>query len=162
MNPVKTGIAALVSFALVGPLAGCAGSGYGDKQIAGSLLGAAGGAVVGSQIGGGSGRLAATAVGTLVGALAGSAVGQSLDNVDRLHAGRAQYAALESAPVGQTIAWSNPDSGHHGSVTPTRTWQAGGGRYCREYQQTVVVGGQPQSAYGTACRQPDGSWQVVN
>lgn len=35
------------------------------------------------------------------------------------------------------------------------------GRYCREYQTTVMVGGQPQSSYGTACRMPDGTWRIV-
>lgn len=157
MHFVKTGIAAVLAVAL----AGCASSDYGNKQLAGGLLGGAGGALLGSQVGGGSGRLVATAAGTLIGAFAGSSIGQSLDRADRLYAGRAHYAALESAPAGRSIAWNNPDSGHSGTVTPTRTWQSGGG-YCREYQQTVYVGGQPQSAYGTACRQPDGSWQVVN
>jgi len=36
------------------------------------------------------------------------------------------------------------------------------GRYCREYQAQVIVGGVPQPSYGTACQQPDGSWRVVN
>ena len=36
------------------------------------------------------------------------------------------------------------------------------GRYCREYQAHVVVNGMPQSSYGTACLQPDGSWRVEN
>jgi hypothetical protein len=35
------------------------------------------------------------------------------------------------------------------------------GRYCREYQVTVMVGGMPRPGYGTACLQPDGSWQMV-
>lgn len=35
-------------------------------------------------------------------------------------------------------------------------------RYCREYTRTITVGGIPQSGYGTACYQPDGSWEVVN
>lgn len=34
------------------------------------------------------------------------------------------------------------------------------GAPCREYTTTVIVGGQEQSAYGTACRQPDGSWKI--
>jgi len=34
--------------------------------------------------------------------------------------------------------------------------------YCREFQTTVVIDGRPQSAHGTACRQPDGTWAVVN
>jgi len=25
----------------------------------------------------------------------------------------------------------------------------------------VIVGGQEEQAYGTACRQPDGSWKIV-
>jgi surface antigen len=158
MNVIKTTVAAAATLAL----AACAGSGYGNKQVAGGLLGAAGGAVLGSQVGSGNGRLAATAIGTLLGAVAGSSIGQGLDRTDRAYAADAQQAALEQAPVGQTITWNNPDSGHSGEVTPTRTWQAGPDRYCREYQQTVIVGGMPQSGYGTACRQPDGSWQVVN
>lgn len=34
--------------------------------------------------------------------------------------------------------------------------------YCREYTRTIYVGGKPQEGYGTACLQPDGSWQIVN
>ncbi|MPY70224.1 MAG: hypothetical protein GEU92_09055 [Alphaproteobacteria bacterium] len=34
--------------------------------------------------------------------------------------------------------------------------------YCREYTETVVIGGQTHSAYGTACQQPDGSWQKID
>ena len=34
--------------------------------------------------------------------------------------------------------------------------------YCREFQTTVVIDGQPQAAHGTACQQPDGTWVVVN
>jgi len=32
---------------------------------------------------------------------------------------------------------------------------------CREYQSTTQINGRPQQVYGTACRQPDGSWRVV-
>ena len=33
--------------------------------------------------------------------------------------------------------------------------------YCRGYTSTIIVNGQYQQSYGTACLQPDGSWQVV-
>ena len=33
--------------------------------------------------------------------------------------------------------------------------------YCREYTNHVKVGGKLKESYGTACMQPDGSWQVV-
>jgi hypothetical protein len=34
--------------------------------------------------------------------------------------------------------------------------------YCREFNKTVLVGGTMQPAYGRACYQPDGSWQIVS
>lgn len=143
-------------------LAGCANRDYGGKQTVGALAGAGAGGLLGAQIGKGKGQLAATAAGTLLGAFLGSEVGQSLDRADKLHAGRANYQALEYAPAGNQVAWENPDSGHYGSVTPTRTWQAGSGEYCREFQQQAAIGGEIQALYGTACRQPDGQWQVVD
>jgi hypothetical protein len=33
--------------------------------------------------------------------------------------------------------------------------------YCREYNSRVRVGDAPAAAYGTACYQPDGSWEIV-
>jgi hypothetical protein len=32
---------------------------------------------------------------------------------------------------------------------------------CREYQSTTTIDGRPQQTYGTACLQPDGTWQIV-
>lgn len=34
--------------------------------------------------------------------------------------------------------------------------------YCREFTKVLQVGGRVQSAYGTACYQPDGAWQIVS
>ena len=36
-----------------------------------------------------------------------------------------------------------------------------GERICREYRTTATIAGRRQHLYGTACRQPDGSWQRV-
>ena len=70
--------------------------------------------------------------------------------------------ALEKNPIGRTSSWSNPDSGHSGTVTPTRTYQTASGGPCREYQQTVTIDGKTEQAYGRACRQSDGSWKITN
>ncbi|MGE5478415.1 MAG: RT0821/Lpp0805 family surface protein [Bacteroidales bacterium] len=146
-----------------GGYGGNGGGGYGiSKQTGGAVLGGVGGAVAGSQFGKGKGQLAMTAVGTLLGAFIGSEVGASLDRADQSYAQQAGQRAFETAPTGQSVAWNNPDSGHYGTVVPTRTYEAAPGQYCREYQQTVTVGGQQQQSYGTACRQPDGSWRVQN
>lgn len=134
----------------------------GSKQLGGALLGAAAGGFIGSQIGKGTGQLAAVAAGTLLGAFIGSEVGKSLDRADQLYAEQTALHSLERAPTGTTSSWVNPDSGHSGAFTPVRTYQTAGGAYCREYQQTVTIGGKTEQAYGTACRQPDGNWKLVN
>ncbi len=135
--------------------------GRGNKELIGGASGAVIGGVLGSQVGGGSGSKWATGAGVLLGALIGSDIGSSLDNADRAAAGQATYDA-HSAPVGETISWNNPETGNSGTVTPTNDGYSSSGRYCREYQQEIIVGGQTQSATGTACQNPDGSWQIVN
>ncbi len=142
-------------------LTGCQSlEGRGNKELIGGGSGALIGGILGSHVGGGSGQRWATGVGVLVGALIGSDIGRSLDQADMAYARQANQQA-HSAPIGETINWNNPESGHSGSVTPVKDGYTNSGSYCREYQQTIVVGGQEQQAYGTACRQSDGSWQIV-
>lgn len=123
-------------------------------QVVGGILGG----VAGNQVGSGSGRTVATVAGAIAGTFIGGAVGRSMDDTDRLKAHR----SLEYNRTNETTYWSNPDSGNEYSMTPTRTWQNDTGQYCREYTSDVVVGGRRETAYGTACRQPDGSWKVVS
>ena len=65
-----------------------------------------------------------------------------------------------SAPIGERIVWN--EGGASGSVTAVRDGTSTQGRYCREFQQSVTVGGQTEQAYGTACQQPDGAWEIVS
>lgn len=131
-----------------------------NKQSMGTGLGAVAGGLAGAQFGKGSGQLWATGAGALLGALAGSSIGASLDRADLEAANRASLQA-NAAPIGQAIAWNNPQSGNSGTITPVRDGRDTAGRYCREYQQTVTVGGKKQSAYGTACQTPNGDWEIV-
>lgn len=132
----------------------------GTKQNIGGLTGAVAGGLLGSQIGGGSGKYWTTGAGVLLGALVGSEIGASLDKADMAYAQQAQNRAY-AAPVGETISWNNPQSGNYGTYTATNEGRSSSGRYCREYQQTIVVGGRQETAYGQACQQPDGSWEIV-
>ena len=153
--------ASLLAIALAAlMLAGCVTEG-GPKQGVGTVLGAAGGGLLGAQFGRGRGRLAATAAGVFLGAMLGNSIGRSLDRADRAAVTRAQDEA-HRAPVNETISWRNPESGNYGTVTPVREGVSSSGRQCREYHHTVVIGGRQEEAYGTACLQPDGSWQIVN
>ena len=127
-----------------------------------TAIGAAGGAAAGGLTGAAAGEGAEGIIGgVLLGGLLGGAVGNALDRRDREYADRTVRQSLETSPSGTTSVWQNPDSEHSGTVTPTRTYEAANGQYCREFQQTLTVGGQTEQAYGTACRQPDGSWKIV-
>ena len=156
----KLGISSIAAVALVALLlSGCVTQGN-QKEVAGTLIGAGLGGWAGSNIGGGKGRLAATAAGVLIGGLVGRGVGQSLDRIDKMHANSA-YQKAQYAPIGEPIRWSNPNTGNSGSVTPVREGNHYSGAYCREYNTTVSIGGRTESAHGTACRQPDGSWKMI-
>src|SRR5215470_16598757 len=48
------------------------------------------------------------------------------------------------------------------TYTPRRPWTDASGRQCREYQTTRDVQGRSTKVYGTACRDPDGQWRIVN
>lgn len=133
----------------------------GSRSLVATLGGAAAGGFLGSKIGDGRGQLAAVAAGTVLGVFLGREIGGLLDATDAVCANGAA-ARAHAAPIGQEIAWNNPRTGHSGTLIPVRDGtHRTTGRYCREYQQTVVVGGRAAQAYGTACRQPDGSWEII-
>jgi surface antigen len=135
---------------------GCATIEDNPKASIGAFGGAAFGGLIAAAAGGGGAAIAGAVIG---GALLGAFAGNALDQRDKRLAAEAQQRALENAPTGRPIAWTNPDTGHSGTVMPTRTYQSAGG-YCREFQNNVTIGGKDEKAYGTACRQPDGSWKV--
>jgi len=128
----------------------------------GALLGAAAGAAIGTQIGSGhEGTYAAVAGLALAGSYIGAEVGENADEKARRDAqARTQYA-LEHTPSGQTSQWGNNQGGAYGTVTPAPGYVEGG-EYCRPYTQTYTVDGQTGTIQGTACRQADGSWYIVD
>ena len=120
----------------------------------GGALGGATGAAIGSAVGDGDGRFAAIVGGAILGALVGGTIGRSMDQLDQNCVG----LILEHAEDGRTVVWNNPDLDTRYRVTPAGTYRNQVGRYCREYTTTSVIAGKTQEVYGTACRQPDGSW----
>jgi surface antigen len=128
-----------------------------SKQDQGVIIGAIAGGLLGNQVGGGRGKVLATIVGTAAGAAIGGSIGRSMDETDRINTA----LALENVRTGVPSTWSNPDTGYEYVVTPTNTYDSGTGP-CREYTMDATIGGKTEQVYGTACRQPDGSWQIVN
>lgn len=140
-------------------LANCAGD-PNQKQNIGTVAGGATGALLGSLFGEGTGKMVAIGAGAVIGAFAGNQIGASMDKTDALKAESSAQQGLESAPSGKTTAWKNPDTGNSGNFTPHKAYKTDNG-YCREFTQNVTVAGKTQNAYGTACRQPDGTWKIV-
>lgn len=132
------------------------------KENVGTATGAVGGAWIGSNVGKGKGNIAAIAVGTLLGAQLGKSIGASLDRADMNYYNMASQNALEYKRNGESSNWVNPNNGHSGTITPIKTFQATNGVHCREYTQTISINGRYEEAYGTACRQPDGTWKIQN
>ncbi|MHB0917159.1 MAG: RT0821/Lpp0805 family surface protein [Thiobacillus sp.] len=150
-----------MQFFLVAPLVaalaltGCATEG--PREQAGTIIGGVLGGVLGAQVGGGHGRTVAIIAGALAGSAIGGAVGESMDDNDR----RKVAETLEGVRTGVAAAWINPDTGVQYSVTPTRTYDTAAGP-CREFTTGAIIGGKRETVYGTACRQADGSWKVMN
>ena len=117
-----------------------------------------GGAIIGSQIGTGTtAHVAGALVGAGLGALIGNRIGAAMDDEDKRRAYAAQMQALDDGAPGAPISWRNPDSGRYGMVVPGPTYEEQG-RQCRSYTHTIYIDGRPETARGTACRNPDGSW----
>lgn len=147
--------------AIVTGLAACSADGGGpNKSDTGLVLGGIAGGVVGNQIGKGRGNVLATVAGAVVGGIIGSEIGRNMDERDRQLAQEAEFDALERGQSGVSRQWRNPDNGRYGEIVPSKPYKRGAND-CRDFTHTVYIDGRPQQMRGTACRNPDGSWQNV-
>jgi surface antigen len=149
-------VSALLALSLLG---GCADAKLG--QTGGAILGGVAGGLLGGQFGAGIGRVLMTSLGAALGAYAGSELGKKLDKADKEEVLKAEEKA-QDGPVGETVAWNNPQSGNSGTITPVSESTDAQGRTCREYSSTILVDGKEEAVTGTACKQADGSWSVMN
>jgi surface antigen len=128
-----------------------------NKTTGGALIGAIAGGLLGGQIGKGDTQLTATAAGVLAGALAGGYFGRQLDETDRSAMLQSTQRALS---IGRQVAWRNPDNGNSLSVRPMHSFRTEDGTRCRDYERRVVIDGRVETGVATACRAPDGTWQI--
>lgn len=136
-------------------IAGCGTQG--PREESGMVIGGVLGGMLGAQADHHRMRPIAIIAGTLIGASIGGSIGAYMDETDRLRAGQ----TLETVRTGVSSTWRNPDTGAEYQFTPTRTYSTDHGP-CREYTMDAIIGGKRQQVYGTACRQKDGSWKVMN
>lgn len=80
---------------------------------------------------------------------------------DLRFAREAQVTALLTSSVGQPVIWRNQSSGNYGQVTPGQAYSVNG-LMCRDYQHIVFVNEKSQEKRATACRNPEGVWQILS
>ena len=97
----------------------------------------------------------------LLGGLVGGAVGQVLTERDREQHANSTYNAIETQQAGGSTTWNNPDSNNSGQTEIDRVYQADSGQTCKDFTQTINVGGEIQTQRGTACRRADGTWKIM-
>ena len=147
-NGISSGFLMLAVSLMV--LSGCA-----SQQQKGTIIGGVTGALIGSVIGDGSGQNVAIAAGAIAGSLIGSSIGQRFDEQD-------QSRIAYSMERNQRSSWTNSTTGHRYTVMPSSTRApSSSNQQCREFTVDTEIGNRTESAYGTACRQVDGSWKII-
>jgi surface antigen len=126
--------------------------------IAGGLIGG----LIGNALGSGGGRAGATVAGVVVGGAIGAGLTSGMDCEDRSYAYKSYYDGFNSNRADSDFEWRNDHNGHHGRFRVDSYYADPDGFRCATYHQTIYIDGQARDSRGHACRQPDGSWAVVD
>ncbi len=70
--------------------------------------------------------------------------------------------ALDTLPEGGTADWTNPNTGHSGSVSVGKSSRGADGQVCRNYQRKWIFEGGTSTFDGLACMSSAGLWRVQN
>jgi surface antigen len=173
--PAAALAAALFLTGLLG-LAGCAGTTAGEPKVAeprrngdfgipdgtcnrravGAVLGGAIGGIIGAQVGEGASRRIAILAGAAAGSLIGAHIGRRMDEADRACIGE----ALEKAGDNRTVAWVSDDGGTAYRVTPLAS-RPNTDPACRMFELEARTRAESTTSKAQACRDPDGTWRVI-
>lgn len=94
----------------------------------------------------------------LNGGIVGNTQAELSDN-DTKRALEAEYRTLEAAPAGQPVVWRGDDA--NGEVMAAAPYQVGT-QNCRQYTHRIIASGKQMQARGSACRNDDGSWSLLD
>lgn len=142
----------LVAGLFVG-LAGCGTTGSNQGAVA--VLG------TGGASGSAGGAVSSSVIAAMGGGLVSGSIGVGLSQGEKRSALEAEYKALEYTASGQAVGWKGDQASHYGEVVAAQPYRVGS-QDCRQYAQTVHTGGAGATARGTACRNTDGSWSLLN
>lgn len=94
------------------------------------------------------------------GGLIGGEFGKALSASDRQIALNAEYKSLEYGKAGEVVDWVGSGT-LMGKVKAAQPYRVGS-QDCRQYSHEIVMDGAPKVARGTACRNNDGSWNLLD
>jgi surface antigen len=129
-------------------------SGRCDRAEVGAVLGGVAGGVIGAEAGKGDQRAVAIVVGTVIGAVIGAEIGRRMDQADRSCVGH----TLELAAPGQTVMWTNVNTGVSYKLTPSDKSEGANG--CRKFRLVATGGFGLSEGRTVACPAPDGTWNL--
>ncbi len=129
---------------------------------AGVIIGAVLGGILGNAAGGRNNSGAGTAAGIFAGGAIGAILTTKLDCEDRAYAYRTYADGFNSGRTNVKYEWKNPKNDRRGEFQVRNYYDDPDGFRCANYSQTIYIGGRPQAATGRACRQPDGSWAMLD
>ncbi|NGZ07350.1 MAG: glycine zipper 2TM domain-containing protein [Magnetococcales bacterium] len=126
-----------------------------NKAQQGAGIGALGGGLAGSLLGPSKNKEQNALIGAAIGGVLGYTVGNEMDKNDRAKLNQ----VFETVPSRQTTTWVNPDTRTEYAVTPQPAYQVDG-RECRQAEIASVINGKRETVVKTACRRPDGRWEI--
>ena len=129
---------------------------------AGVIIGAVLGGLLGNAAGSRGNQGASTAAGVFAGGAIGAMLSSNLDCEDRTYAYRAYGDGFNSGRNNATYQWRNPRNNQRGELFVRDYYDDPDGFRCANYTQRIFIGNRPEEASGRACRQPDGSWAMVD
>jgi surface antigen len=129
-------------------------SGRCDRAEVGAVLGGVAGGVIGAEAGKGDQRAVAIVVGTVIGAVIGAEIGRRMDQADRSCVGH----TLELAAPGQTVTWTNANTGVSYKLTPSDKSEGANG--CRKFRLVATGGFGLSEGRTVACPAADGTWNL--
>ncbi|MBX3707946.1 MAG: glycine zipper 2TM domain-containing protein [Pseudomonadales bacterium] len=119
-----------------------------DEVLA--AVGAVAGGVIGGRVSSPENRVIATILGAVIGGVIGAEVGNRIDDRDRACIAQ----SLELARTGQTVRWTNPDTGVSYAVKPVQDLADG----CREFELSARDGTRSRPTRVTGCSAQPGAW----
>jgi surface antigen len=94
------------------------------------------------------------------GGLVGGPFGARLDRADRTAAFEAEYKALEYSKGGELVTWTGRTGTAGGKVVAAQPYRVGS-QDCRQFSHELTLSGAATNARGTACRNNDGTWSLL-